>query len=84
MTRWEFVIPDMTLFQQKQGFGKGFPWSFPGARDISYDTSQYPEAMAAIDTIMGIYCIKPPNGLELMKYYIEAFKKVFDNLDQVV
>ena len=84
MTRWEFVIPDMTLFQQKRGFGKGFPWSFPGARDISYDTSQYPEAMAAIDTIMGIYCIKPPNGLELMKYYVEAFNKVFDNLDEIV
>ncbi len=83
MTRWEFVIPDMTLFQQKRGFGKGFPWSFPGTREINYDTRQYPEAMAAIDTIMGIYCIKPPNGLELMKYYVQAFNKVFDNLDQI-
>jgi len=84
LTRWEFVIPDMTLFQQKRGFGKGYPWSFPGAREVSYDTAQYPEAMTAIDTIMGIYCIKPPNGIELMKYYVEAFHKVFDNLDQVI
>jgi len=83
MTRWEFVIPDMTLFQHKRGFGKGYPWSFPGAREVSYDTSQYPEAMSAIETIMGVFCIKPPNGLELMKYYVEAFHKVYDNLDKL-
>ena len=83
MTRWEFVIPAMTLFQQKQGFGKGYPWSLPDAREVSYDTAQYPEAMAAIDTIMGVFCIKPPNGLELMKRYVEAFTKVYENLDEL-
>jgi len=84
LTRWEFVIPDMTLFQQKRGFGRGYPWSFPGAREISYDTAQYPEAMAAIKAIMGIYCIKPPNGLELMKYYVEAFRKVYNSYEEIL
>jgi dTDP-4-amino-4,6-dideoxygalactose transaminase len=83
LTRWEFVIPDMTLFQQKRGFGKGYPWSFPGAREVNYDVSQYPEAMAAIQTIRGIYCIKPPNGLKLMKYYVDAFYKVFENYKEL-
>ncbi len=83
LSRWEFVIPDMTLFQQKRGFGKGFPWSFPGARKISYDVSQYPEAMAAIQTLIGVGCIKPPNGLELMKCYVAAFRKVFDSIDKI-
>ena len=83
LTRWEFVLPAMTLFQEKRGYGKGYPWSFPGTRKVSYDLSQYPEAMAAINTIMGIFCIKPPNGLELMKYYVEAFHKVFNNLKEL-
>jgi dTDP-4-amino-4,6-dideoxygalactose transaminase len=84
LSRWEFVIPDMTLFQQKRGFGKGYPWSFPGAREVSYDVSQYPNAMAAIASMRGIHCIKPPNDLELMKYYVEAFHKVFANLGDVI
>jgi len=84
LTRWEFVLPGMTLFQQRQGYGKGCPWSCPHARDVRYNLEDYPEAVSASESLIGIAGIKPPNGLELMKYYVEAFEKVFDNLDEVI
>ena len=74
----------MTLFQEKRGYGKGCPWSCRFGRDVKYNVEDYPEANRAIESIIGIAGIKPPNGLELMKYYVEAFDKVFDNLDQVI
>jgi len=84
-TRWEFVIPTMPLFQQKKGYGKGCPWKCSFAREgIEYKASDYPQAMAATGSMIGYWGIKPPNGLELMKYYVEATHKVFDNLDQIL
>ena len=84
-TRWEFVIPMMTLFQGKEGYGKGCPWNCGHARGgIEYKAEDYPEALAAIKCINGLWATKPPNGLELMKYYVEAFHKVFDNLDEAI
>lgn len=84
LTRWEFVIPAMSLFQEKIGFGKGYPWSIQDSNFIDYNLKQYPEALAAIDCIRGIYCIKAPNGIELMEHYVKAIKKVFSNINQVL
>ena len=80
--RSEFIIPDMTLFQQKEGYGHGCPWSCHlYGKNIKYDAEDYPNALWCVQRLTGVIGTKPPNGLELMKYYVDAFHKVFGNLD---
>ncbi|MCK5156350.1 MAG: DegT/DnrJ/EryC1/StrS family aminotransferase [Spirochaetales bacterium] len=83
---WQFMpLPGQTLFQLKEGYGKGCPWSCTHARDIKYSVEDYPETVKLIDDsfIMRVP-ICPPNGLELMNHYVEAFRKVFDNIGEVI
>jgi len=83
--RAEFLIPDMTLFQQKEGYGHGCPWSCHlYGKGIEYRTEDYPGAIDAIARNTGISGTKPPNGRELMERYVEAFHKVFDNIGEVL
>jgi len=85
---WQTVpILGQTLFQLKEGYGKGCPWSCQYAEEISYDPNDYPETMKLLADSL-VICSEPypiyPQPLELMKYYIEAFHRVFDNIDEVV
>ncbi len=85
---WQTVpIPGQTLFQLKGGYGKGCPWSCQYAEKISYDPNDYPETLKLLADSL-VICSEPypiyPQPLELMKYYIEAFHRVFDNIDEVV
>ncbi|MEM2885056.1 MAG: DegT/DnrJ/EryC1/StrS family aminotransferase [Thermoproteota archaeon] len=83
--RAEFIIPDMTLFHQKEGYGRGCPWSCHlYGKKIEYRAEDYPGAMEALARNTGIAGTKPPNGRELMERYVEAFQKIFDNVDEVV
>jgi len=80
-----FPVPGQKIFQRLDAYGKGCPWSCPHARKpIKYDPNDYPETVKMFDTSFVIYSIYPPNDLELMKYYVEAFHKVFDNLDKII
>ncbi len=83
--RAEFLIPDMTLFHQKEGYGRGCPWSCHlYGKQIEYRAEDYPGAIDAIARNTGIAGTKPPNGRELMEKYVEAFQKVFDNIDAII
>ena len=81
-------LPAFPIFQEKVGWGKGCPWSCSHyGRDITYHAADYPQTQKLLDEsfIIGdedapIY----PQSLELMKHYVEAFHKVFDNLDQIL
>ncbi|MFQ5794258.1 MAG: DegT/DnrJ/EryC1/StrS family aminotransferase [Candidatus Bipolaricaulia bacterium] len=85
---WQtFPLPANPLFQHKEGYGKGFPWSFPGARPIDYRVEEYPEAMKLLDSSMVIgseHYPLYPQEMELIEYWVEAIHKVFANLDEVV
>jgi len=85
---WQTVpILGQTLFQLKEGYGKGCPWSCKYAEKISYDPNDYPETLKLLAGSL-VICSEPypifPQPLELMKHYIEAFHRVFDNIDEVV
>jgi len=78
-------IPGQLIFQEKKGFGKGYPWSLPAAREnIKYSIDDYPETIKALEESFCIGHVRAPNDLELMEYYIEAFKKVLANLDEAI
>ncbi|HET6486969.1 MAG TPA: DegT/DnrJ/EryC1/StrS family aminotransferase [Spirochaetia bacterium] len=83
--RWEFLIPDMTLFYQKEGYGKGCPWTCQHyGRNIVYRREDYPVAADIINRCTGIFGLRSPNGFPLMDCYAEAFHKVFGHLEEVL
>ena len=82
---YEFLIPGMTLFRQREGYGKGCPWTcghYGG--NVEYRASDYPIAQATVERILALAGFTPPNGTDLMDCYVEAIHKVFDNLDVVL
>ena len=81
-------VPAQTIFLKKDAYGKGAPWtcshSSRQARNMVYDPNDYPKTIDMFDRSFCIEPIYPPNGLELMGYIVEAFRKVFNRIDQVV
>jgi perosamine synthetase len=82
---WTGQIPAQTLFQTQEGYGKSCPWSCPHARSgISYELSDYNHTYNILNHSATISApLHPPNGSALIDKYLEAFNKVFENLDQV-
>jgi len=80
--RWQTVpIPGQSLFQIRDGYGKGCPWSCPFTRPgITYDPAEYPESQSLVEEFLAVGHsmggLGPPNGLDLMDCYADAFEKV--------
>jgi hypothetical protein len=82
-------VPGQSVFRHKQGFGDGIPWSLPRARQVDYDIEAYP---VTLDVLESTRCIgrsgtSGPNYFRnrtTMEVYIQAFEKVWDNLDPVI
>ncbi len=81
-------VPAQKIFMNRDAYGKGSPWTCgharPEAKDMVYDPFDYPVCVDMFDRSFCIDPFYPPNGLELMQYYVEAFNKVFENLDEVI
>lgn len=84
--QWQTMpVPAQDLFQTKRGYASsGYPWKFTGrGRRLLYRGEDYPGAMDLCRRYTVVAGIHPPNGIELMEQYVEAFRKVFNNLDVV-
>jgi hypothetical protein len=82
--QWQRLpVPEQGIFQARVGYGKGCPWKCSGST-VEYRKGDYPEASAFIDSHCYVFDVNPPNDLQLMGLYVEAFQKVMDNLDQVL
>ncbi len=84
--QWQTMpVPAQDLFQTKMGFSaSGFPWSHTEeGRNMVYRGEDYPNALDLCQRYTAVVGFQPPNGLELMERYVEAFRKVFSNLDGV-
>ena len=77
-------VPSQTVFQSRVGFGKGYPWANPEARDVEYHTEEYPTATEFIDAALYVFGINPPNDAALMDLYAEAIAKVFADVDGLI
>jgi perosamine synthetase len=86
--QWQTMpVPAQDLFQSKLGYaGTGFPWSINEAKGVSYnyDPRQYPVAQMLCDSYTIVHGVHAPNGRKLMDKMIEAFQKVFANLDAAI
>jgi perosamine synthetase len=85
VSRANWLLPAHTIFQAKDAYGKGSPWSDGHARkDISYDLKQYPVAQDCVDTCMwNINAHRPPNEQPALDAFVAAVTKVFENLDEL-
>jgi dTDP-4-amino-4,6-dideoxygalactose transaminase len=81
-------VPAQKIFLNRDAYGKGAPWSSnycsEAVRKMTYDPNDYPKTVDMFDRSFCIDAIYPPNNLELMQYIVEAFKKVFGHLDEIV
>ncbi len=77
-------LPSYAIFRSLNAEGGNFPWCASKTRkDMTYRTEDYPVSLdTARDSIFTASHF-PPNGLQLMDLYIEAFRKVWANLDAV-
>lgn len=82
---WQsFILPAMTVFQAKNGFGHGHPWSSPHAQAVDYSLHQYPVSQRHCDTHTGMTLpLRSPNGGEIARLTAEGIRKVMENLDQL-
>jgi perosamine synthetase len=85
VSRWQNVpVPAQPLFQKKNAYGRGCPWSGQPGAGTSYDLSQYPRAFQAIEESLCLWGLVPPNDFDLMDAYADAFEKVFGNIPKVL
>lgn len=82
---WQkFILPAMTVFQAKNGYGGGCPWSCPMAEPVDYNLNQYPVAQAHCDThTCLVMALRAPNGIEVVDLLAQGIRKVMANLDQI-
>ena len=82
---WNIPLPDMVLFQNKDGYGKGCPWNCPNTRpEISYENLELPETRRWLKEYALVKHLHAPNTLEVIEAYVAAFQKVFGQLDEVL
>jgi dTDP-4-amino-4,6-dideoxygalactose transaminase len=85
--QWQ-VMPTLAqdVFQSMIGVGKRYPWAINEAKGLTYkyDPNDYPVAQTYCDTYTNVHSIHPPNGLELNEKVVAGFRKVFENLGQVM
>lgn len=70
-------VPAQDVFVKKQGYGKGCPWECSHYnRKIEYRGEDYPVTIDFIASHTYLSGVFPPNTMDLMKLYVEGFKKI--------
>jgi dTDP-4-amino-4,6-dideoxygalactose transaminase len=77
-------VPAMPIFQDKVGYGKGCPWTCRFAGDVTYRAEDYPMTQLVCDSRGYVGGVYPPNDLELIERYVDAFAKVSEHLDRAM
>ena len=82
--RANWLLPAHGVFQAKNAFGKGAPWTHYAREDIDYSLGQWPVAQDGIETsLSNLNLHRPPNRAEQIDALAGAIRKVFENLDDV-
>ena len=78
-------VPGQDVFKDRVGYGKGCPWSCPfGSGSVYYDADDYPLTIQFIDSHCYLSGVHPPNTMDLMKLYVDAFAKISENATRVM
>lgn len=75
--QWQFMpVPAQDVFQSKQGYGRGCPWTCRFGRPVEYRAEDYPRTLKFLEGHTCLRGVCPPNDMELMRLYVAAFEKV--------
>ena len=82
---WQsFILPAMTVFQAKNAYGHGCPWTCSRSGPVDYSVDSFPVAARHLDTHTGLtYPLRAPNGTDVAELAATAIRKVMENIDQV-
>jgi perosamine synthetase len=85
LTVWQrFILPAMTVFQAKNGYGQGCPWTCPYAQQVDYSVEQYPVAQKHCDThACVVMALRAPNGPRVARALAQGIRKVMENVGQL-
>jgi len=85
LTVWQrFILPAMTVFQAKNGYGQGCPWTCPYTQRVDYSVEQYPVARKHCDThACVVMALRAPNGPRVARALGQGIRKVMENVDQL-
>jgi len=80
--------PFFPVFQERTGFGGGFPWTQPPAsRDVTYDPADFAETKALLDSSLVICDMSHPifvQPIELMEYYADAIGRILADPESIL
>ena len=81
----QFILPAMTVFQAKNAYGGGFPWSIPGADDgVDYSPDRYPVAQRHCESYFAlVMALRAPNGPDVAARVAAGIRKVFENIGTI-
>ena len=81
-------LPGQLLFQLRQGYGRGCPWSCGHtSRQVQYRIEDYPQTLEVIRGSLLVghrLCMASFMEARNVELYAAAFRKVFDHLDDLV
>lgn len=83
---WQrFILPEMTVFQARNAYGHGYPWSIPGADEgVDYTPGRFPNALEySHKHISIVQTLRAPNGLDVAEKAVLGIRKVFENLNRI-
>ncbi len=75
--QWQKMpVPAQDVFQTGEGYGRGCPWTCRFGRKIEYRGEDYPNTLRFLESHSCVSGVYPPNTMDLMKLYVQAFEKV--------
>ncbi|MFO7945617.1 MAG: DegT/DnrJ/EryC1/StrS family aminotransferase [Armatimonadota bacterium] len=82
---WQaYPLPEMTVFQAKNGYGHGCPWECQHAEPVDYSMDQYPVAVDHASRHTGMTMpLRSPNGPDVAEITAGGIRKVMENIDQL-
>jgi len=86
--RWQTrPVQKQKLFLNRIGYGYGCPWTCPhgSGKPIRYTEEDYAVTEQILrDSIVFYDPLYPPNGADVIDRYIAAFRKIWENMDEVL
>lgn len=87
---WQLTaLPEQPVFQALEGYGRGCPWSCEKLGGVRYEyrPEDFPVTKHMLENSLVICSETYPifaQPLEVMERYVEAFHKVFNNIEQIL
>ncbi len=79
---WEDqILPSMPVFQNRVGYGRGFPWSIHEGAGPSYDPTDFPVAQAVLDTSFMAPLTRASHTMEFVERHLRPYHKLMEHAD---